>query len=144
MMPMKKTNDTPRETPMNLILLNAVPTAMIREMTTTACTGDGIVKRALIQSNVINFYDTSNTSVMYLLINWFAIDGQRYELRLIQGQSAREMPEMHWGRVYVSGGDVIFPVENQRKVWGNRVEIITLPGGHYPFYVLDNWEKIWK
>jgi len=73
-----------------------------------------------------------------------AIDEQRDELRLIREQSAREMPEMHWERVYVSEGDVIFPVENQRNWWGNRVEIITLPGGHYPFYVLDNWEKIWK
>lgn len=73
-----------------------------------------------------------------------AIDEQRDELRLIREQSAREMPEMHWDRVYVSEEDVIFPVENQRNWWGNRVEIITLPGGHYPFYVLDNWEKIWK
>ena len=42
-----------------------------------------------------------------------AIDEQRDELRLIREQSAREMPEMHWERVYVSEGDVIFPVENQ-------------------------------
>ena len=72
------------------------------------------------------------------------IDEQRDELRLIREQSVREMSEMHWDRVYISEGDVIFPVENQRNWWRNRVEIITLSGGHYPFYVLDNWEKIWK
>ena len=72
------------------------------------------------------------------------IDEQRDELRLIREQSVREMSEMHWDRVYISEGDVIFPVENQRNWWRDRVEIITLSGGHYPFYVLDNWEKIWK
>ena len=72
------------------------------------------------------------------------IDEQRDELRLIREQSVREMSEMHWDRVYISEGDIIFPVENQRNWWRNRVEIITLSGGHYPFYVLDNWEKIWK
>ena len=72
------------------------------------------------------------------------IDEQREELRLIREQSVRDMSEMHWDRVYISEGDVIFPVENQRNWWRDRVEIITLSGGHYPFYVLDNWEKIWK
>ena len=62
-----------------------------------------------------------------------AIDEQRDELRLIREQSAREMPEMHWERVYVSEGDVIFPVENQRNWWGNRVATIKLPGGHSTF-----------
>ena len=46
-----------------------------------------------------------------------AIDEQRDELRLIREQSAREMPEMHWERVYVSEGDVIFPVDNWEKIW---------------------------
>lgn len=72
------------------------------------------------------------------------IDEQREELRLIREQAEREMPEIHWDRVYISEEDVIFPVENQWNWWKDRCEVISLAGGHYPFYVLDNWEMIWK
>lgn len=72
------------------------------------------------------------------------IDEQREELRLIREQAEGEMPEIHWDRVYISEEDVIFPVENQWNWWKDRCEVISLAGGHYPFYVLDNWEMIWK
>jgi len=70
------------------------------------------------------------------------LDEQREELRLIREQSVVLKPEWSWDRAYVSAGDVIFPVENQRAWWKERCEVIGLEGGHYPFYELDHWEKI--
>lgn len=70
------------------------------------------------------------------------LDEQREELRLIREQSVVLKPEWNWNRAYVSMGDVIFPIENQRKWWNGRCVVIELKGGHYPFYELDNWEKI--
>ena len=68
------------------------------------------------------------------------IGEQREELRLIREQSTREQPNMPWDRVYISKGDIIFPVENQRNWWKDRCEIVSLAGGHYPFYELNDWD----
>lgn len=71
-----------------------------------------------------------------------ALQEQVDELRCIREQSGLIKPEMHWDKVYISGEDVIFPVENQRKWWEKCSKVIGLTGGHYPFYVLDSWESV--
>lgn len=64
------------------------------------------------------------------------------ELRAIREQAMLIRPEMRWDKAYVSAGDVIFPPESQRNWWDGRCETVSIEGGHYPFYVLDNWDEI--
>ncbi len=70
------------------------------------------------------------------------LNEQVEELQAIREQSGLIRPEMQWNKTYVFAGDVIFPAENQRNWWNGRCEVVNLEGGHYPFYVLDNWEVI--
>lgn len=64
------------------------------------------------------------------------------ELSSIRKQCAGERISLKWNRIYVSTGDVIFPVENQLNWWKGRAPIYSLPGGHYPFYQFQSWEEI--
>lgn len=50
---------------------------------------------------------------------------------------------LKWDTCYISEKDLIFPVRNQVN-WCRREEIpvVSLPGGHYPFYRFRNWREI--
>lgn len=71
-----------------------------------------------------------------------ALEEQVEELRLIREQAAAATGNMRWDAALVSEGDAIFPPANQRRWWEGRCRVAALPGGHYPFRELDNWNTI--
>ncbi|MCR9012453.1 DUF452 family protein [Gabonibacter chumensis] len=70
------------------------------------------------------------------------LEEQLEELKAIREQSDRLKGEICWNRVYISENDIIFPVTNQENWWRGRSEIKKIEGGHYPFYVFENWDLI--
>lgn len=48
-----------------------------------------------------------------------------------------------WDKSYISEKDLIFPVQNQLN-WCRRekIPVVSLPGGHYPFYRFQSWREI--
>lgn len=70
------------------------------------------------------------------------LEEQVEELKSIRVQAKKEDGGMRWDLAYISEKDRIFPVANQRNWWEKRTTIHYLPGGHYPFYVFDNWNRI--
>lgn len=67
----------------------------------------------------------------------------REELVMIRRQCAAPAGAYPWDRAYVSSGDLIFPVANQRAYWeAQGVPVVPLEGGHYPFYRFSAWEEI--
>ena len=67
---------------------------------------------------------------------------QLEELTAVRTAGRAENTDLHWDKVYVSEGDVIFPPENQLAFWENRCEIRRIPGGHHPFYRFSRWDEI--
>lgn len=65
------------------------------------------------------------------------------ELARIREQSTGMQNHLKWDRVYISGKDVIFPVQNQLNWWQDRAVCCRmLAGGHYPFYQFRTWEEV--
>ncbi|MEG2554662.1 MAG: DUF452 family protein [Odoribacter sp.] len=65
------------------------------------------------------------------------------ELSFIREQSiCSAKNEIKWNKIYISNQDVIFPVKNQQAWWQDKFPVVTLAGGHYPFYHFDTWEEI--
>lgn len=71
------------------------------------------------------------------------LEEQVEELRLVREQAGALRGEiMKWDVALVSEGDLIFPPGNQRNWWEGRCRTVALPGGHYPFRELNNWNMI--
>ena len=48
-----------------------------------------------------------------------------------------------WDKAYISEKDIIVPEKHQWKYWKEKVvKIISLEGGHYPFYHFRSWQEI--
>ena len=70
------------------------------------------------------------------------LEEQLDELKAIREQSDILKGEISWNKVYISENDIIFPVTNQENWWEGRSEIKKIKGGHYPFYVFEDWDLI--
>ena len=64
------------------------------------------------------------------------------ELHRIREQAASRPGGFPWHLALVSTADVIFPPVNQCRWWEHRVPVHSIPGGHYPFRQLTDWDKI--
>lgn len=56
---------------------------------------------------------------------------------------------LKWNKAIISAADNIFPTGNQLTFWEDykistnpRLEIKEIPGGHYPFSALTDWEEV--
>lgn len=64
------------------------------------------------------------------------------ELERIHRQSMEGRQGIPWTKAYISRQDVIFPEQNQQDWWRDKVPVLRLEGGHYPFYRFESWQEI--
>lgn len=65
------------------------------------------------------------------------------ELSFIRKESQSHTSDVIWNKCYLSEKDLIFPIENQKN-WCRvqEIPVVSLPGGHYPFYCFNSWREI--
>ena len=69
-----------------------------------------------------------------------SIDELKQELVSIQNLSFDNL--ISFDKALISNHDKIVPAINQKKFWQNKCDIELLNSGHFPFFVLDSWDKI--
>jgi len=68
---------------------------------------------------------------------------QKVELEMLQKNICTHNDTLvNWDKVFIGSDDLIFTTENQLRFWNNNALVSELQMPHYPFLMLDSWEKI--